>query len=83
LQGPYTVTVDGVPARISAGTNNETHVFLYFTFNHSTKIVKVIGTEAIPEFPPSTILPLFLLLVLLTLSALKMRKKNDLLKVKT
>ncbi len=40
---------------------DETNTHLYFTYNHSTKMVDIIGTDAIPEFPSWIILPLFLI----------------------
>jgi parallel beta-helix repeat protein len=39
--------------------------YLYFTYNHSTKTVQIIGTHAIPEFPSTTILPMLLVISML------------------
>jgi hypothetical protein len=63
--------VDGasVSPTLSEDTKNS---YLYFTYNHSTKTVEIIGTEAIPEFPSWIILPLFLVA---TLFSIIVRKK--------
>lgn len=39
--------------------------YLYFTYNHSTQAVTIQGTHVVPEFPPSLILPLLMMLTLL------------------
>jgi len=55
----WIVLVDGtaVTAIVNEDTNN---TYLYFTYQHSTKTVEIIGTTVIPEFPSWTILPLLL-----------------------
>ena len=37
-----------------------TNTYLYFTYNHSAKTARIIGTDAIPELPSWIILPLFI-----------------------
>jgi parallel beta-helix repeat protein len=64
LGGPYTVSVGTTPVTPSI-VSNGTHSVLYFTYNHSTKNVRVNGTTAIPEFPPTIILPLFMVFTML------------------
>ena len=46
---------------------NETaeYSYIYFTYMHSQKTIEIIGTNAIPEFPPTSILSIFLLATLL------------------
>ena len=44
---------------------DENYTYLYFTYNHSTKIVEIQGTQVIPEFPSFLILPLFMIATLL------------------
>jgi len=53
----WTVLVDGasVTPTIDEDAGN---TYIYFTYNHSTKTVEIIGTDAIPEFPSCIILPL-------------------------
>lgn len=70
LKGPYIVTVNGKEV-IPTETTNDTHVFLYFTYKHSIKTVKVIGTEAISEFPSFLIMPLFTIATLLAVIVYK------------
>jgi hypothetical protein len=61
LGGPYTVSVGTTPVTPSI-VSNGTHSFLYFTYNHSTQNIKIIGTHVIPEFPSAIIQPLFMAL---------------------
>jgi hypothetical protein len=70
-EGDWTVLVDGasVTPTVNVEANN---TYLYFTYQHSTKTVEIIGTDAIPEFPSWIILPLFLMTVLFAV-ALKKR----------
>jgi hypothetical protein len=46
-------------------TEDANYTYLYFTYNHSTQNIQIIGTEAIPEFPPFLILSLFIVATLL------------------
>jgi parallel beta-helix repeat protein len=55
----WTVRVDGSPLTPLLKEDTDS-TYLYFTYQHSTKTVEIIGTDAIPEFPPWTILPLLL-----------------------
>lgn len=50
LGGPYTLQINGLSAN-PVQTSNATHTSLYFTYSHSTQMVEIIGTTAIPEFP--------------------------------
>jgi len=58
-QNGWNVIINGesVTPTISEDSHNS---YLYFTYNHSTKTIEIIGTTAIPEFPSWIILPLFL-----------------------
>ena len=58
-EGNWIVLVDGnsVTPTVNQDANNS---YLYFTYQHSTKTIEIIGTTAIPEFPSWIILPLFL-----------------------
>jgi len=58
-EGTWTVLVDDNPI-IPVVNEDASNTYLYFTYNHSTKTVEIIGTYAIPEFPSWIILPLFL-----------------------
>jgi len=67
----WTVLVDGasVTPTVSEDASN---TYIYFTYNHGTKTVEIIGTDAIPEFPSWTILPL---LITLTFAAIFYKKR--------
>lgn len=56
-------------------TENETHTFLYFTFNMSTHIIQIKGTEVVPEFS-SLILVMMLTATLLILVARQVYTKK-------
>jgi len=73
---PWTVTVDGtqVPATI---TENTTHTFIYFTYNHSTKTVTIKGTHVIPEFSSTPILILLMLTTIITTTLRKTKRKHQ------
>jgi hypothetical protein len=72
----WQVTVgDSSPAYFPASTDNETHTFLYFTYNHSTHNVKITSTYVIPEFPATIVLPLFIIVTLIAVTLSKRRKE--------
>ena len=67
----WTILVDG--ASVTPTVNEDaTSTYIYFTYNHSTKTVEIIGTDAIPEFPSWIIL---LLLITLTFAAIFYKKR--------
>lgn len=75
LGGPYTITVDGgLPDYQAPPLDNGTHTSLYFTYAHSIHTVEITGTTVIPEFPPSLILPLFMMMTLLVAIAYKRKR---------
>jgi parallel beta-helix repeat protein len=75
LGGPYTVWVGTTPITPSVMSNG-THSFLYFTYNHSTKNVRIIGTTAIPEFSSFLALPLFMIATLIAVIVYKRRHSH-------
>jgi len=70
-EGDWTVLVDGASVT-PAIDEDATSTYLYFTYNHSTKTVEIIGTTAIPEFPSWIILPL---LIATTFAAIFYKKR--------
>jgi parallel beta-helix repeat protein len=48
LGGPYTVLVDNLSPTTLTETSNGIHTFLCFTYSHTTKNVKIIGTRVGP-----------------------------------
>jgi nitrous oxidase accessory protein NosD len=58
IGGQYTFLLDGVSSTEFVSTSNETHSFLYFTYNGAHN-VKILGTSVVSEFPS------FLLVLLL------------------
>jgi parallel beta-helix repeat protein len=68
----WTILVDGdsVTPTVNEDASN---TYLYFTYNHSTKTIEIIGTTAIPEFPSWT--PLLIALVAVVAVAVIYRRK--------
>lgn len=60
LGGTYTVRVNGglIPSAIVV--NDGTYSSIYFTYSQSVNNVEIIGTTAIPEYPPIFMLPLMM-----------------------
>jgi len=71
----WTVLVDGnqVTSTVKEEANS---TYLYFTYQHSTKTVEIIGTDAIPEFPSRIILPLFLIATIVVIVYRQIKKKS-------
>ncbi len=65
-EGSWAVLVDG--SSVTPTVNEDaSNTYLYFTYNHGTKTVEIIGTDAIPEFPSWAILPLLLVATLVVI----------------
>lgn len=72
LGGPYNIKIDNTTLLESySPPTNGTHALIYFTYNHSTHTIEIIGTTVIPEFPPMLIMPLFMAATLLAVIAYK------------
>jgi hypothetical protein len=70
-KGDWIVLVD--EASVSPTIDEDTtNTYIYFTYNHNNTEIEIIGTNAIPEFPLWTILPL---LIVGTLGGVTIRKK--------
>jgi parallel beta-helix repeat protein len=70
-EGDWTVLVDRASVTPTID-EDATNTYLYFTYNHSTKTVEIIGTDVIPEFPSWIILPL---LITTTFAAIFYKKR--------
>lgn len=75
LWGSFTVYVDGTEVHYTE-TTNDTHTFLYFTYEHSTKKIHIQATEAIPEFPTPLIIPLFMIATLIAVILYRRKLKT-------
>jgi len=60
-------------------SNNGTHHFLQITYNHSTNVIGIRGTKAIPEFPSFIILPSLIAATLVGVIIFKRKRYNRLL----
>jgi len=74
-EGNWIVLADDNPVTptVNEDTNN---TYLYFTYGYDTKTIKIRGTDAIPEFPSWTILPLLLVATLMVIICKKRLPKN-------
>ena len=78
LGGPYTVTVDdGLPMDPPGViiSFNATHTSLCFAYMHSTHVIEIEGTTAIPEYPTTNLLIMLLATSLIAI-ALARRKSS-------
>jgi len=74
VEDGWTIFVDDKIITDYAIIQDTNNVYLYFTYNHSNRVVKIIGTHAIPEFPSFTILSLA---KIFTVLAIIIKKKNS------
>jgi len=59
--GQWSVLVGSEPVNYTI-IPDENCTYLYFTYNHTTKMVIIQGTDVIPEFPSNILLLIFLML---------------------
>jgi hypothetical protein len=79
LSGPWQVRIDNSSVPFKE-MENSTHSFLYFTYNHSTKTVQIIGTHVIPEFSTwLLLLALFVLATVIILVKIAVTSKGEIL----
>jgi hypothetical protein len=74
MSGTWIVIVNGTSISYSV-TTDANYTYIYFTYHHSTETVQIISTSAIPEFQPSMLLPLVMIITLLAAIIIK-RKRN-------
>ena len=75
VEGGWTVYVGDRLITDYTKISDENYTYLYFTYNHSTKTVQIIGTDVIPEFPSAMLLPLFIFATLTATTLLKKKRK--------
>jgi parallel beta-helix repeat protein len=71
-EGNWIVLVDENPLTPTVN-EDPSNTYIYFTYNHNTKTVEIIGTTAIPEFPSWT--PLLIMLVAVAVLGVTYRRK--------
>jgi parallel beta-helix repeat protein len=71
-ESEWVVLVDNTPVTPTIN-EYEDNTYLYFTYDHSTKTVEIIGTDAVPEFPSWT--PLLIAVVAVVAVALIYRRR--------
>lgn len=67
-----------ITSNISVG-ENATHTSVYFTFTFppSTRSIRIIGTDVIPEFPNSLLFLIFTFITLITIFLAKKKNQTD------
>lgn len=75
VEDGWTVSVGGEPVNYTI-IPDENFTYLYFTYNHSTEIVVIQGTNVIPEFSPTIVLPLFMMIALIAITLTKKKQKQ-------
>jgi len=74
---PWEIKIDTTILTDIDEKTNGTHTFLYFIYTHEDSLKVIIkGTWAVPEFPLTIILPLFMIFSLTTLILTKLKKKR-------
>jgi len=79
VEDGWIVSVGGEPVNYTI-IPDQNFTYLYFTYNHSRKTVVIQGTNVIPEFPPTIVLPLFMMIALIAITLTKKnkdRKRNN------
>lgn len=71
----WTVYFDSKPLTTITQTTTETQTFIYLEYDHSKHQIRIMGNEAVPEFPSLVILPLLMLATILAALALKKKSK--------
>jgi len=74
LAGQYSVFAGESQPLVFAEQSNESHILLSFNYTHSSNVVRIEGTEVIPEFPSWTLL---LLLITLTVALSIYKRRLD------
>jgi len=73
LAGQYSVFAGESQPLVFDEQSNASHSFLSFNYPHSSNIVRIEGTEVIPEFPSWTLMTLLLVTLTVALSIYKRR----------
>jgi parallel beta-helix repeat protein len=76
VEDGWTVFVDGERILDYTIIQNITHTYMYFIYYHSTKIVEIRGTHAIPEILSIKIWPLFMAITLILVILTKKRQSQ-------
>jgi parallel beta-helix repeat protein len=76
MSGSWTVIVNGTSISYST-TTDVNYTYIYFTYHHSTETVQIISTSVIPEFQPSMLIPLFMIITLLGAMIFKRKRNAD------
>jgi len=68
---PWTVLINNNQTVEFAKREDQDYTYLYFVYSSDPSNVKIIGTNAVPEFPVKLLLPLFMLATLIAIVFVK------------
>ena len=72
VEDGWVVLVGNEPVEYTIVTDDN-YTYLYFTYNHSTKTVEILGTNVVPEFPTWTSILLLLIVFTIAIAIIKRR----------
>jgi parallel beta-helix repeat protein len=73
LGGSYVISVNGSGPLTLNEIPDGTHTFLYFTYKQGVRSVQIVGSVAVPEFPPVLVLPILVVAITVTIILTKTR----------
>jgi len=73
LDGHFSIIIDGIPIAYAL-SQNTTHSFVYFVYNHSCHHIRVTATYIVPEFP--AIWTLLLSMLLISIGVMAWKRKH-------
>ena len=76
IDGDWTVLIDGNPVTPTI-TEDETKTILYFTYEHSTHTIEILGAKTNQEVPTWLILSLFVIGATVTISSKKYMNRKE------
>jgi len=72
---PWTIMIDGTPLTDFILSENDTHTFIYFTYQHTSRYITIQGTWIVPEFSETV---LILLMAALCIAVFGVKKSKHL-----
>ena len=80
MSGQWTLIVGGTHYSNQTIVQSGNYTYIYFTYTQDAKTVQIQSTSAVPEFQPSMLLPLFMIITLLSAMIIK-RKRSPITQV--
>jgi len=74
MSGGWTVTVNGTTITPNVIPVDANYTYIYFPYSQGIERIQITSTNAVPEFQPSILLPLFMIITLLAAMMIKRRR---------